>query len=104
PGSQLAGAIEEATDQARQVATDHASGQVTHMNVDLPDAVPTPEDPRPVREQVGEGIGLSIVKRLCDLLNATTELESEPGVGTAFRILLPRSYAEEPATPQRSQR
>jgi signal transduction histidine kinase len=40
----------------------------------------------------GEGIGLSIVKRLCDLLDATVELETETGVGTAFRILLPRRY------------
>lgn len=97
PGSQLAGAIEEATDQARQVASDHATGAVTHVNVDLAQTYPSAADARPVRQQVGEGIGLSIVKRLCDLLNATTELESEIGVGTAFRILLPRSYVDETA-------
>ncbi|MDR7269742.1 signal transduction histidine kinase [Pelomonas saccharophila] len=94
PGSELAGAIEEATDQARQVATDHATGVVTHMSVDLTENYPSPKDSRPVGQQVGEGIGLSIVKRLCDLLNATTELESEIGVGTVFRILLPRSYGD----------
>jgi signal transduction histidine kinase len=45
------------------------------------------------RAQPGEGIGLSIVKRLCDMLDATIELRSEPDVGTSFRILFPRHYA-----------
>jgi signal transduction histidine kinase len=44
------------------------------------------------REPGGEGIGLSIVKRLCDMLDATIELKSEPNVGTSFRILFPRHY------------
>lgn len=94
PGSQLAGALEEATDQARQVAVDAATGAITHVNVDLADTYPSREDSRPVRQQAGEGIGLSIVKRLCDLLGGTTELESRIGVGTKFRILLPRRYDE----------
>jgi signal transduction histidine kinase len=56
---------------------------------------PAPEDPSPkksIREQAGEGIGLSIVKRLCELLDATIELKTEKGVGTTFRILFPRKY------------
>jgi signal transduction histidine kinase len=44
------------------------------------------------REEAGEGIGLSIVKRLCDMLDATIELKSQPNVGTSFRILFPRHY------------
>jgi signal transduction histidine kinase len=43
--------------------------------------------------EAGEGIGLSIVKRLCELLDATIELKSTKGVGTSFRILFPRRYA-----------
>jgi signal transduction histidine kinase len=39
----------------------------------------------------GEGIGLAIVKRLCELLEATLELESRD-VGTTFRVSLPRKY------------
>jgi signal transduction histidine kinase len=41
----------------------------------------------------GEGIGLSIVKRLCDMLDASIELNSVEGVGTTFRILFPRRYS-----------
>jgi signal transduction histidine kinase len=39
-----------------------------------------------------EGVGLSIVKRLCDLLDATLELQTGQGVGTTFRITFPRNY------------
>jgi signal transduction histidine kinase len=41
----------------------------------------------------GEGIGLSIVKRLCELLDATIEMESVPDVGTIFRVIFPRKYS-----------
>jgi signal transduction histidine kinase len=41
----------------------------------------------------GEGIGLSIVKRLCDMLDASIELKSVEGLGTTFRILFPRQYS-----------
>lgn len=37
----------------------------------------------------GEGIGLLIVRELCQLLNAIIEVETAPGEGTTFRILLP---------------
>jgi signal transduction histidine kinase len=52
-----------------------------------------PDGVRASHGEPGEGIGLSIVKRLCDMLDATMELESEPDVGTSFRILFPRHYA-----------
>jgi signal transduction histidine kinase len=42
--------------------------------------------------EVGEGIGLSIVKRLCEMLDATMEMQSVKDVGTTFRILFPRRY------------
>ena len=40
----------------------------------------------------GEGIGLSIVKRLCELLDASIELQSAAGQGTTFRVIFPRHY------------
>jgi signal transduction histidine kinase len=57
---------------------------------------PSPTAGRPQNEEAGEGIGLSIVKRLCDMLDATIELKSEPDVGTSVRILFPRQYPQEP--------
>lgn len=50
-------------------------------------------DSRSSPRQTGEGIGLSIVKRLCEMLDATIEIESVPNVGTTFRILFPRRYS-----------
>ncbi|KFI23114.1 sensor histidine kinase [Nitrosococcus oceani] len=40
----------------------------------------------------GEGIGLTIVKRLCDLLDASISLDSELGQGTRFVVEFPRNY------------
>jgi len=48
---------------------------------------------RSVPQSPGEGVGLSIVKRLCELLDATLELKTEPGQGSVFRVVLPSSYA-----------
>lgn len=47
----------------------------------------------------GEGIGLSIVKRLCDLLGATLELETAPGRGTTIRIAFPMRYGDPAPVP-----
>lgn len=42
--------------------------------------------------QPGEGIGLSIVKRLCELLDASLEIASSAETGTTFRVVFPRRY------------
>lgn len=44
--------------------------------------------------QASEGVGLSIVKRLCEVLDANLELESSSAKGSLFKVTLPRSYAE----------
>jgi len=46
----------------------------------------------PSHEPAGEGIGLAIVKRLCELLDASLELHTERGKGTTFRVIFPRRY------------
>ncbi len=47
---------------------------------------------RPDYQPPGEGIGLSIVKKLCELLDASLELETERGKGSTFRVIFPRHY------------
>lgn len=41
------------------------------------------------RHAEGAGIGLSLVKKLVDALDGKIELDSEPGRGSTFRIMLP---------------
>ncbi len=94
PGSQLAGALESATDQANQVTSDAATGDITHMDGDGIGIDRTRHDVRPVHQETGEGIGLSIVKRLCDLLDASVEVESTVEAGTTFRVRMPRRYED----------
>jgi len=91
PGAPIAEALETATHESGRAMRDNASGGKNAPAE--PGAVARP-DPRPVRQLRGEGVGLSIVKRLCDLLDATVEVESTAGEGTVFRIVLPRNYPE----------
>jgi signal transduction histidine kinase len=42
----------------------------------------------------GEGVGLSIVKRLCELLEGSLELATKAGHGSTFRVILPCKYGE----------
>ncbi len=92
PGAPMAGALEEATEESRQVEA-HAKGHETDAERSgSAQSSPGEDDSRAVHQERGEGIGLSIVKRLCELLDATVEMDSVPGEGTTIRILFPRSY------------
>jgi signal transduction histidine kinase len=42
----------------------------------------------------GTGLGLAIVHQICDTHNAKVYVDSEPGVGTEFRIIFPVAQAE----------
>ncbi|MCI0881318.1 MAG: GAF domain-containing protein [Chloroflexi bacterium] len=46
-------------------------------------------------EVPGTGLGLSLVKRIVSMHGGTISIDSEPGVGTSFTILLPISSDEE---------
>jgi signal transduction histidine kinase len=49
----------------------------------------------------GTGVGLALVKLICDGLGAKIEVWSEPGQGSAFSVTLPKAQQENPAeTPQ----
>lgn len=96
PGAPLAEALKDATAEAREV--EEKAGAGNGWNEADPAEAAAP-DLRPVYQERGEGIGLSIVKRLCELLDASLELESEPAAGTLFRVVLPRRYDVAPPEP-----
>jgi signal transduction histidine kinase len=75
-------------------ASDKAKAMDTDRRRDIAPAatLPSASEALPIREQPGEGVGLSIVKRLCELLDAGLELATKPGQGSTFRVILPRSY------------
>ncbi len=96
PGAPMAGALEEATDEARNVEETARQGDGAQAAAEPPLSRAADYHSGPVDQERGEGIGLSIVKRLCELLDATMEMESNPGEGTTLRILFPRSYGTSP--------
>jgi signal transduction histidine kinase len=49
------------------------------------------------RRSKGTGLGLPLCRKLADLLKGRVEVASEVGVGSTFRLVLPRLYAAPPA-------
>jgi len=90
PRETMVGALEEATNLMSDSTTGPREAAPEREDDETP--APQPRQPTPPAQAPGEGIGLSIVKRLCELLDATMELSSAEGGGTTFRILLPRQY------------
>jgi signal transduction histidine kinase len=91
PGAPLAMELRAATASAHEVDAKAAQGESRNPPVldqrDAGSPVPTPP-----RHQAGEGIGLSIVKRLCDMLDASLEMISSRESGTTFRVVFPIDY------------
>lgn len=86
PGAPMVGDLKEATAHARE-SEDPAKPVLPALEPGSPPVLPAAQQP-------GEGIGLSIVKRLCELLDASLELASSTQSGTVFRLVLPRTYSE----------
>ena len=86
-GQPLAAALESGRDPL-------PASEAPHKPTPESESAPPALDAGPISHgsEPGEGIGLSIVKRLCEMLDAKVELHSTPGVGTRFRILFPRHY------------
>ncbi len=90
PGAPMVVGLKEATASARE--SDEESAALTGETPRVLVAAPGGENLHAPHQQAGEGIGLSIVKRLCELLDASLEMASAAETGTTFRVVLPRKY------------
>lgn len=90
-GAPLAAGLQEATASAKESdeRTTATSGETSHV---LAPPEGADDFANSVRHQPGEGIGLSIVKRLCELLDASLEIASSAEAGTTFRVVFPLRY------------
>ena len=91
PFMEIAQQLHDATsiaDEAREASTDRQrdmGGATTAASV---------TDAASPSASHGEGVGLSIVKRLCELLEGSLELATKAGHGSTFRVVLPCKYGE----------
>ncbi|GAA4470909.1 hypothetical protein GCM10023189_60460 [Nibrella saemangeumensis] len=76
-----AGTLSATPEEAPKPAKESDAGRTTAESL-----------PRPPLLSSGEGVGLFIVKRLCELLNGSLDLESKPGVGSLVTITFPTRY------------
>ncbi len=92
PAASIAEGLEEATAVARE--SDQNQVHATEEESAVLPPAPGGSGPaqRPDGREAGEGVGLSIVKRLCELLDASLELATSPESGTTFRVVFPRRY------------
>jgi signal transduction histidine kinase len=84
--------LREATEMARDVEDAAPPAEAGSLSTQPAQTLTSESPSRNPGVPSGEGIGLSIVKRLCELLDASIEVQSASGQGTTFRVIFPRSY------------
>lgn len=92
PDAPMARQLHEATQSAHKVEDVPRQGMADDSPIAAAPTVSARSETLPQSQIPGEGVGLSIVKRLCELLDASLELETSPGEGTTFRVVLPSQY------------
>jgi signal transduction histidine kinase len=90
PGSPLVTGLQGATASAKE-SDDKAIASKNEVSQVLPAPWDATIAAALSPHQPGEGIGLSIVKRLCELLDASIEIASSAETGTTFRVVFPLS-------------
>jgi signal transduction histidine kinase len=92
----LARVLKLATEQAHEVEVQNTEKRSSDSPEDSAPTLASQTTTSQAQSPPGEGIGLSIVKRLCEMLDASLELESSEGEGTTFRVIFPSRYPEVP--------
>jgi signal transduction histidine kinase len=86
--------LKRATDEAHIVEQQNDAKEQVDPHAESAPTLASQTSSAGAQAPAGEGIGLSIVKRLCEMLDASLELESSEGEGTTFRVMFPRRYQE----------
>jgi signal transduction histidine kinase len=95
-GTQATTPLSVALDAATRDAQNSESASTSPGNDGIPAPAPTlTSRSADESERPREGIGLAIVKRLCELLDAALELQTEPGRGSTFRVTFPSRYSKD---------
>lgn len=84
----------DVTDTGPGIAPEHSKLIFEEFSRILPESGP---------HQEGSGLGLNITKRLVELMNGTIMLESTPGKGSCFSVLLPMEQIPENAIQEKPQ-
>jgi hypothetical protein len=82
----LARKIHQSTQSAQAAGQSHPEDITAAAKAPPPSLSEYP----PAGEFPSEGVGLSIVKRLCELLDASLQLETSRDKGSTFRVILPK--------------
>jgi signal transduction histidine kinase len=85
--------IAAALDPVNQSVPSSQTTEIATTPVRVGGALATNSDGMRSLPEGGEGIGLSIVKRLCEMLDASIEMQSAKDEGTTFKVLFPKHYA-----------
>jgi signal transduction histidine kinase len=98
PGTPLVTGLQEATASAKE-SDDKTAARQGEVSQVLPAPWDADSSATSSLHQPGEGIGLSIVKRLCELLDASIEIASSAETGTTFRVVFPLRYSQPAKSP-----
>ena len=90
--------LKQATAEKHEIEQRNLAPGQDSMHAEAPPTLTSQSAHHPWHLPAGEGIGLSIVKRLCELLDASLELETSSGEGTTFRVVFPRRYDDAQAS------
>jgi signal transduction histidine kinase len=80
------GLLAEQLKPLSELTSAHQSGGPTEYPLQKPPTTEALKTPAASHQKESEGLGLFIVKKLCELLQASMDIESVPGKGTLIRV------------------